>query len=100
MKFHRSGQITSRDNHRQWFIRQGGHQPRLFCTECAERIQMITLEEATAAANVESNTIYSLIEAGKLHFTTTPEGILVICLSSLINFRESKPAENDGAERA
>ncbi|MBD0370132.1 MAG: hypothetical protein ICV60_04805 [Pyrinomonadaceae bacterium] len=92
MKFHRSGQITSRDNHKPWYIRQGGHQPRMFCAECTERIQMITLEEAVVAANVEANTIYSLIEAAKLHYATTTEGILLLCLNSLINFRESEKA--------
>lgn len=87
MKLNRRPPITSRDNHRPWFIRQGGHQPRTFCDECGEPIQMITLEEATVAANVESNTIYSLIEAGKLHFATTADSILLICLNSLINFK-------------
>lgn len=89
MKLNRRVQVTSRDNHRPWFIRQGGKQTRIFCAECGEQIQMITLEEATVAANVESHTIYSLIEAGKLHSTKTDEAILLVCLNSLINFRKS-----------
>lgn len=87
MKLNRRPQVTSRDNHRPWFIRQGGNQPRTFCGECGEPIQMITLEEATVAASVEPHAILSLIEAGKLHFTKTDESILLVCLSSLINLK-------------
>jgi hypothetical protein len=93
MKLNRRAQVTSRDNHRPWFIRQGGTQPRMLCAQCDERIQMVTLEEARVAANVEPNTIYSLIEAGKLHFTTTNEGILLVCLNSLINLSKSERLE-------
>jgi hypothetical protein len=48
---------------------------------------MITLEEAAAAANVETQTIHTLIETGKLHCMQTSEATLLVCLNSLINFR-------------
>ncbi|HEY0320273.1 MAG TPA: hypothetical protein VGC66_04820 [Pyrinomonadaceae bacterium] len=87
MKTNRRAQTTSRDNHRVWFIRQGASLPRVLCAQCDERIQMITLEEAAAAANVETQTIHTLIETGKLHCMQTSEATLLVCLNSLINFR-------------
>ena len=83
----RRAQITSRDNHRLWFIRQGGSHLRELCAECDKRIQMLTLEEATVAANVELQAIYALIAAGQLHCAEKDEGTRLVCLNSLINFR-------------
>jgi hypothetical protein len=87
MKLNRTAQVTSRDNHRAWFIRQGGIRRRVLCAECDELIQLLTLEEAAVAANVEPQTIYTLIESGKLHGVRTDEAISLICLNSLIKFR-------------
>ena len=91
----RRAQTTSRDNHRMWFIRQGGSHFREFCAECNERIQMLTLDEATIAANVELPAIYALIEAGQLHTVEKDDATLLVCLNSLINFRmnSEKPGE-------
>lgn len=85
MKLNRRAQTTSRDNHRASFIRQGASLPRVLCAICDERIQMITLEEAAAAANIEIHTLHTLIEAGKLHSIQSGEAPLV-CLNSLIIF--------------
>ena len=87
MKLNRTGQVTSRDNHRAWYIRQGGSQRGELCAQCDDRIQMITLEEAAVAANVEPQTIQTLTEADKLHFMKTEENVLLVCLNSLINLR-------------
>jgi hypothetical protein len=87
MKLNRQVQVTSRDNYRRWFIRQGASQHRELCAVCDEQIQMIRLEEAAVAANVELQTIHTLIEAGKLHYVKTDEALLLVCLNSLINFR-------------
>lgn len=83
----RTAQITSRDNYRVWFIRQGWSQAREFCALCDERIQMMTLEEAKMVAGVDLQTIHSLIEAGELHASEINEGRLLVCLNSLLNFR-------------
>ena len=80
-------QITSRDSHRVWFIRQAWSQSREFCARCNERIQMMTLEEAQAAAGVDLQTIHSLIEAGELHASEVDEGRLLVWLNSLMSFR-------------
>lgn len=94
MQLYRRAQVTARDNHRMWFIRQGGSHFRLHCARCNEPIQMITLEEAAVAASVEVQTIHSLIAAGKLHCAETVEAVSLVCLNSLIAFRrDSERAE-------
>ncbi|HEX8922651.1 MAG TPA: hypothetical protein VF766_14345 [Pyrinomonadaceae bacterium] len=91
----RRAQITSRDNHRVWFIRQGWSQLREFCAQCDERIQMMALEEASVAAGVELQTIHSLIEAKELHSLELDEGRLLVCLNSLINFRANSEKQTE-----
>lgn len=89
MKLNRQVQVTSRDNHRSWFIRQGAELRRELCAVCDEQMQMIRLEEAAVAAGVELQVIHTLIEAGRLHSVETDEALLLVCLNSLINFRMS-----------
>jgi hypothetical protein len=78
-----------------WFIRQGGSHLREHCAQCDERIQMLTLAEATIAANVELQAIHALIEAGQLHCVEIDEATRLVCLNSLINFRtiSERPGE-------
>jgi hypothetical protein len=57
---------------------------------------MITLEEAAVVANVDRQTIHTLVEAGKLHSIQTSEPTLLVCLNSLINFRRN--SENPGEQ--
>ena len=83
----RRAQITSRDNHRMWFIRQGGSHLRELCPQCDEPIQMLTLAEAAVAANVELQAIDPLIEAGQLHSMEKDEATRLVCLNSLISLR-------------
>lgn len=94
MRLNRRGQTTSRDNHRMWFIRQGGSHLRELCAQCDEPIQMLTLAEAAMAANVELRAIDILIKAGQLHCVEKDEATRLVCLNSLINLRTN--AERPG----
>jgi hypothetical protein len=53
-----------------------------WCPECAAAVVMIT-PEGTGIVGATSRAIYRLVESGKVHFAETPEGTLLICLSSL-----------------
>jgi hypothetical protein len=53
-----------------------------WCSECTQKVQMITPDEAAAISRVSTRTIYGLVEAKKIHFNETPEELLV-CLESL-----------------
>lgn len=54
-----------------------------WCEACAHQVKMITPEEAAAFSGVTPRTVYRWIEAEKLHFTETAEGLLMICIKSL-----------------
>ena len=56
---------------------------RSWCAQCSEKTAMVTADQAAVVAGVNSRTIYRWVEEGKLHFTETPHGLLLICLSSL-----------------
>src|SRR5437016_10106771 len=63
-----------------------GRTVRSRCATCAQRVDVATIDEATALTRIDSRTIYQLVEAGRVHFMETPEGFLLICLNSLSAF--------------
>jgi len=64
-------------------IRRPVHRGLTWCAQCAERVQMITPDEAVAVAGRSAREIYRWVEAGRVHFMETPQGLLSICLRSL-----------------
>jgi len=46
---------------------------------------MVTPDEAAALSRVSSLTIYRWLEAEKLHFIETSDGLLLICINSLFD---------------
>ena len=56
----------------------------MWCPACAERANMITTEAAAILSNVDTRTIYRRIEACAIHFAETPEGLVLVCLNSLL----------------
>lgn len=87
----RAAQITARDNHRVWFIRQRWTPARVRCERCAEEVQMLTPEEAAAFARTEVETVLARLEFGELHRAETAEGLPLVCLTSLTrNLRVSR----------
>ena len=57
-----------------------------WCAACGKHVEKITVDEAAALAQVSPRVIYQRVEAGGLHFTELPDGLLLICPNSL--FRE------------
>ena len=57
---------------------------KAWCDGCSAFVRMLTPEAAAVLVNVSTRTIYRLVEARELHFTETPEGMLLICPDSLI----------------
>ena len=54
------------------------------CPVCEERVNMVTTEAAALLSNVDTRTIYRRIEAGAIHYAETPEGLVLVCLNSLL----------------
>ena len=54
-----------------------------WCTNCARRVEMLSVDDAAILARVNSRTIFYWAESGALHSSETPEGLLMICPNSL-----------------
>jgi hypothetical protein len=63
-----------------------------WCSECAGDVPLIKPEEAAVLAGVSPRTIYRRVEAGFVHFAESPEGWLLICLSSLLESNQPRCA--------
>ena len=53
------------------------------CPICAGQVPMVKVDVAATLSRVSVRTIYRWVEAEKIHYVETPEGSLLICLSSL-----------------
>jgi hypothetical protein len=63
----------------------GGRKKRTinWCAPCGKHVEALTTDEAALLARVTSRTIFSWVEAGRVHYMETPEGLLLICPNSL-----------------
>lgn len=57
-----------------------------YCRSCASMVEMATPYIAAILTSSTEREIFSLVEAGKIHFVET-DGVLV-CLNSLVDFKE------------
>ena len=64
-------------------IRRGVASEPTWCEVCFKGARMVTPDEAAAFAQVNTRTIYRWVEAGSIHFTEEPEGVLLVCVDSL-----------------
>lgn len=71
------------ETHQLLVVRRGNRIIEDWCTQCGRQVSMVTADEAAALAGVSLRTICRRVEAGKLHFKETGEGLLFICLNSL-----------------
>ena len=53
-----------------------------WCSQCGRQRELIHPEEAAARAGVSLRAIYRQVEAHKLHFIETPDGLVLICANS------------------
>jgi len=65
-------------------IRQAGRKVRAWCVGCGAEVVMVTPEAAAIVWGVSTRTIYCFVEAGKIHFLETSEGLLLVCTHSLM----------------
>jgi hypothetical protein len=63
------------------------------CDQCREDVRMLRPEVAATMADVSVRTIYRWVEAEKVHYKETPDGLLLICLNSLVRDPQAKPGE-------
>ncbi len=71
------------ERHEVRVIRRGRGALRIQCRECGGEAPLVTVEEATVLIGISSRAIYRLVEGGRLHFTETADGGVLVCLASL-----------------
>ena len=80
------------ETHEVLSVRRHAHAPSevvVLCEECSSPVPLVSLEEALAVVGGTALAIYRLTEARLIHFRESPEGLVFVCLDSLIRFRAS-----------
>jgi RNA polymerase sigma factor (sigma-70 family) len=68
---------------RRFIVRRRRRTQALWCRGCAEVVQMASPEDVAVMTGLIAREIYRAVEAGTVHFTEPPEGLLQVCLPSL-----------------
>ena len=55
----------------------------VWCVQCGAPVEMVPPDVAALVAEVSARAVFAWVEAGRIHFTETPEGALLVCLNSL-----------------
>ncbi|MBI3650414.1 MAG: hypothetical protein HY231_05135 [Acidobacteria bacterium] len=58
---------------------------QIWCATCKESVLAWKPEEAAVVKGISARTIYRWVEAERLHFTESSDGLLLICFNSLLN---------------
>lgn len=64
-------------------VRRRGGSVRLWCSDCEDQVSMLRVEDAAALAAVTPRTIYRWVEAGKVHFAESDQGLVLVCAESV-----------------
>ena len=60
------------------------------CEHCGRQVQMFTPGQAALVSGLSAREVYHRVEAGEVHFTETVEGLLLVCLDSLLGYQPSQ----------
>lgn len=71
-----------------------------WCAGCDALVLMLTVDEAASLIRATSRAICRQVEAGQLHYTEPPDGLLLICLASLLQSVATGPATCENSDCA
>jgi len=72
------------ETHRLLVMRKPMRAARAWCVRCCEQVEMVTPERAALLAGVSLRAICRQVEVDDVHFVETANGLLLICLNSLL----------------
>lgn len=55
-----------------------------WCAGCGGTATLVTPEDAATLVGTGARSIYRLVELGEIHWNEAPRGLLLVCLSSLL----------------
>ena len=76
-----------------WIIRRPGSNCVARCPACRERTTMVSPEEAALLTGLDVRHIYRQVEAGLVHYSETPVGLLFVCSNSILRLVRSRADE-------
>ena len=85
----RSTRITIETN--SLLIFRGQTSSRLWCTRCAEEVEMFALQDTALLSNLPAHEVDEWLNSGDLHRSQAPDGTELICLNSLLTRLGSGP---------
>ena len=88
------------ETHRVFVMRSPGDSRLGYCPRCAAETRMIMPEAAAMLSCVSTRTVFRWVEAERIHFMETSEGILFVCLQSLMERLSESFFAVDACEQA
>jgi hypothetical protein len=76
---------------------RGGRQGRIWCERCGAESEIVTLEALGNLVPEGSEKIQQWLDKGELHWSESPQGLVRICLRSLLRLLAAEGT--DGASR-
>jgi len=93
----RSKQTSIRNETKEiWIIRRNEVTgiAAVWCEDCKAEVQCLSLLETAGFEGLRESEIFRLVEAGDVHVRETSEGLLLICLNSLLSAKSEKAKIN------
>jgi len=72
------------ESHQLLVVRSAKRLSEGWCARCSKQVRMVTADEAAVISGASLRTICRRVEVGELHFNETGDGLLFICLNSLV----------------
>ncbi len=72
--------------------------PTIYCPECREETEHVTISRAARDAQVTRTTIYNWLSRALLHTVRRPSGRTLVCTRSLVIYQAPGPGAVLGAE--
>jgi hypothetical protein len=69
-------------------IRKLDHREPQGCLQCGGDAQMVRVDEAVSIVRLTARAIFKRVESQQTHFLETPDGQLLVCLNSLLQYRQ------------
>jgi len=79
----RSTKITV-ENHQVLIIRQRKRRQLGWCPGCDLEVEMVTAEQAAVLLGISLRAVCRAVEADQFHYRETDDGMLYLCLNSLL----------------
>lgn len=89
---------TTIEKHEVLVMRSSRKIMRVFCPECSDRVELVTLDEAVKISGISSRAVYRLIEEGRIHCAETAERVALICPATLLK-HVGREDEGDSSPR-